>query len=76
MKLWGWATPGCVTFTSATGVSKVDQAQFLREAQDMVRVLSGLVHTCVHCAESYGIGPLLQQDMRAHIHHGANKKGA
>ena len=40
--LWGWATPGCVTFTKATGVSKVDQAQFSREPQDTVRVLSGL----------------------------------
>ena len=42
MRLWGWATPGCVTFTRATGVSKVDQAQFSREAQSTVRVLSGL----------------------------------
>ena len=31
-----------VSFTRATGVSKVDQAQFSREDQDTVRVLSGL----------------------------------
>ena len=42
MPLWGWATPGRVTLTKATGVSKVDQAQFSREPQDTVRVLSGL----------------------------------
>ena len=42
VRLWGWATPGCVSFTRATGVSKVDQAQFSREGQDTVRVLSGL----------------------------------
>ena len=42
VRLWGWATPGCVSFTRATGLSKVDQARFSREGQDTVRVLSGL----------------------------------
>ena len=73
VRLWGWATPGCVTLTKATGVSKVDQAQFSREAQDTMRVLSGL-YTPLCTAESYGIGPLLQQGMSARISHGAKKR--
>ena len=35
----------------------------------------GAVNTSMHCAESYGIGPLLQQGMSAHISHGARKRG-
>ena len=37
--------------------------------------LGRAVHTSVHCAESYGIGPPLQQGMSAHISHGAKKRG-
>ena len=35
----------------------------------------GAVNTSVHCAESYGIGPLLQQGMSARISHGGRKRG-
>ena len=76
VRLWGWATLGCVTFNRAThrGVQG-GSSTILKRSPRHGACAVGAVNTCVHCAESYVVGPLLQKGMSAHISHGARKRG-
>ena len=76
VRLWGWATPGSVTFDGHRGVQG-GPSTVLKRSRIHGACAVGAVHTCVHRAESYiyGDGPLLQQGMSAHTSHGAKKRG-
>ena len=58
-----------------TGVKGGPSTIFMRSPRHGACAV-GAVNTSLHCAESYGIGPLLQPGMSAHISYGANERGA